>query len=312
MQRFRIGYLSTMYHTSHIIRALGWMEIDMHCQAHWALFGTGPAMVEAFAAGQLDAGYIGLPPAMIGIGRGLPLVCVAGGHVEGTVMIAPAGRAPAGSPADIGAVLAGFRGTRLGTPAAGSIHDVLARHLCRSTGATDIEIRNYPWADLMPEAIRAGEIAGAFGTPPLAVLAANTFSHQVVIPPGCIWPWNPSYGIVVTRDLLEHRADDVARFLTLHERACNLILQQPSDAARAIAGQVRVVAPEFVERVFTVSPCYCACLPQDYIEATMAFVPALRDTGYLKRSLQESEVFDFEIITRVHPGPDHYRAPLQL
>ena len=86
MKQFTIGYLSTMYHTSHLIRAQGWIEKELKLFPEWVLFPTGPAMVEAFAAGSIDLGYIGLPPAMIGIDKGVPLVCIAGGHVEGTVM----------------------------------------------------------------------------------------------------------------------------------------------------------------------------------------------------------------------------------
>jgi len=38
-------------------------------------------------AAHIDIGYVGLPPAIIGVERGCRLVCVAGGHIEGTVLI---------------------------------------------------------------------------------------------------------------------------------------------------------------------------------------------------------------------------------
>ena len=58
MKTLRIGYLSTMYHTSHILKALGWVEKDLKTNAEWQLFGTGPAMVESFRQGKIDIGYI--------------------------------------------------------------------------------------------------------------------------------------------------------------------------------------------------------------------------------------------------------------
>ncbi len=79
----KIGYLTTLYHTSFILRASGRMD-ELDIKASWKLFPNGPAMVEAFEKEELDLGYIGLPPAMIGIARGLK---IAGGHVEGTVLI---------------------------------------------------------------------------------------------------------------------------------------------------------------------------------------------------------------------------------
>ena len=46
-------------------------------------------MMEGFKSENIDMGYIGLPPVMIGIENGLKIKCIGGGHVEGTVMVAP-------------------------------------------------------------------------------------------------------------------------------------------------------------------------------------------------------------------------------
>ncbi|MDL5502662.1 MAG: ABC transporter substrate-binding protein, partial [Candidatus Methanoperedens sp.] len=64
-----------------------WLE-KSGIHATWKLFASGPDIVKAFENKEIDVGYIGLPPAIIGIDRGVPIVCVAGGHVEGTVLIA--------------------------------------------------------------------------------------------------------------------------------------------------------------------------------------------------------------------------------
>ena len=82
----RIGYLTTLYHTSNILRGSGQLK-ELGIEASWKLFPNGPAMMEAFEKEEIDLGYIGLPPAMIWIGRGLKIKCVAGGHVEETVLI---------------------------------------------------------------------------------------------------------------------------------------------------------------------------------------------------------------------------------
>ena len=196
MHTLRIGYLSTMYHTAHLLRPQQRVEQALGIPVEWHLFGTGPAMVAAFADGALDLGYIGLPPAMIGIGRGVPLVCIAGGHVEGTVMIGRAHYLPADACPDTAALLRQFAGRAIGAPTAGSIHDVIARHLLAGCPAATAEMRNYAWADLMPDALARGEIHAAFGTPPLAVVAGRDYGHRILLPPDHIWPWNPSYGIV--------------------------------------------------------------------------------------------------------------------
>ena len=64
---------------------------------------------------------------------------------------------------------------------------------------------NYPWADLMPQAIAEGEMAAAVGTPALAAVASAWYGCSITIPPGLIWPFNPSYGIVAHASVRKQR-----------------------------------------------------------------------------------------------------------
>lgn len=305
MKQLRIGYLSTLYHTSHILKSEGSIDAGLGVEAQWRLFGTGPAMIEAFAQGELDLGYIGLPPAMIGISRGLPLKCIAGGHCEGTVMVGPADTGTAQNVQQRNDILAMFAGKKIGAPASGSIHDSIIRHLLHQQGVAGASVVNYPWADLIPQAISDGEIAAAVGTPPLAAVAQAWYGHSIIIPPGLLWPFNPSYGIIVHAGLLQER-ELLEGFIGLHEGACNCIRQQPVEAARILSRAAKVVDAAFVQKVLAVSPHYCAALPQPYRAATMAFVPVLRELGYSDRDISEREIFDLSFIGQVHPGPHHY------
>jgi len=61
----RIGQLTTAYHTSFILRGLRWIEDRIGEEAQWKLFGGGPPIVNSMEKGELDLGYIGLPPTMI-------------------------------------------------------------------------------------------------------------------------------------------------------------------------------------------------------------------------------------------------------
>lgn len=310
MAQFKIGYLSTMYHTSHIIKAERWIEKCMDTTSEWHLFPTGPAMVDAFAAGTIDIGHIGLPPAMIGIEKGIPIKCIAGGHMEGTLMLAPEDYQSFEELQSIDKVLKQFKGKTIGTPTRGSIHDVIIRNLIEGIDE-NINIKNFSWADLIPEAIDNGEIAGAVGTPPLAVISNQECGTKVVLPPDRLWPHNPSYGIVIRKELLGNRKL-LEDFLTLHERACNLIREQPEEAATIIANEIKVVNSSFVTRVFQISPKYCASLPKSYIDSTMKFLPVLNKLNYIKKSIAEKDVFDFTIVQKIHPHPDHYLNPGNL
>lgn len=305
-QLLRIGYLSTLYHTSFLLRGTSLLK-ERGIGATWTLFPSGPDIVKAMERGELDLGYIGLPPVIIGVDRGLPLKCIAGGHIEGTVIIAGKDTRPLTACPGMREFLAQFAGRAVGTPPRGSIHDVIVNELLKEHGITDILVKNYSWADFLPDALREGEIAAAAGTPALAVAARRYGEAGIMVTPDRLWPFNPSYGIVVMADQLS-REDLLIRFLASHEVACEMIRRDPRSSASVVARATGMVDPEFLLEAYRISPKYCASLPGEYIASTMKFVSTLVSLGYISRSISEEELFDTSLIRRVHPESHHYNA----
>lgn len=269
----------------------------------WSLFATGPAMMEAFESGNIDLGYIGLPPVMIRIEKGLKVKCVAGGHIEGTVMVSPEFYKSFGELESINDVLKQFEGKAIGTPTKGCIHDVIIREMTKDF---NIEIKNYSWADFIPDAIEEGEIEAGVGTPSLATVISNRIDSNIVIPPNKLWPWNPSYGIVAREELIEKSPEFIIDFLKAHEDASNLIRNNPESAADIALGEVGILNKEFVLKTYNVSPRYCTSIPQEYIESTLKFIPVLKNLGYMKGNLKQEDIFNTQFIKKVHPEQNHY------
>ncbi|HXW69420.1 MAG TPA: ABC transporter substrate-binding protein, partial [Dissulfurispiraceae bacterium] len=143
-----IGHLSTFYHTAMLLMAKGTLGKKIGARVEWKLFGTGPAIVNAFEKGELDLAYIGLPPAIIGIARGVEIKCIAGGHIEGTVVCGRTGDRGFPETDDLGAVLRQFSGFKIGVPGNGSIHDVILTDcLDRFELNSFVEVIHFPWAD---------------------------------------------------------------------------------------------------------------------------------------------------------------------
>jgi NitT/TauT family transport system substrate-binding protein len=307
--KIRIGHLSTFYHTAVLLMAQGTIDERLGAEIEWKLMGTGPAIMKAFQSGELDLAYIGLPPAIIGISQGIKVVCVAGGHVEGTVMAGKARWKAFPEAPDLGTVLEQFRGRKIGVPGKGSIHDVILKDGIEHQGLTrEIEVVNFPWADLVTEAVVKDEVAAAIGTPALAI-AINRFANgKVLYPSSKIWPNNPSYGIVADSGFLERERERVEKFLLLHEEATAFIRKEPAKAARVIADFVSVVDEDFVLDTLGVSPKYCAKLTEGYIAATMKFMPVLKQLGYMQTEVAQERIFFRDLIDKIHPGPDHYNA----
>lgn len=279
---------------------------EFEIRPSWKLFPNGPAMMEAFERDEIDLGYVGLPPAMMGIGRGLKIKCIAGGHVEGTVLIGGRSHVAGKTAKD---ALTQFKGMTIGTPQRGSIHDVILRKLISDCGlGDDVLIRNYEWADFILDAMMDGEIEGGCGTPPLAVLAARQLGAKIILSPSKVWPYNPSYGIVASERFIQDSPFALEDFLRRHEDASNLIRERPDMAARLVHSVAGIIEEDFAREVFQVSPKYCASLPDEYIKSAMAFVPALREMGYLDRDLTREDVFCTRLIEKLHPERHHYKV----
>jgi NitT/TauT family transport system substrate-binding protein len=300
MMKIRIGHLSTFYHTSILMIACN----TLGDSAEWKLFGTGPAIVDAFGRDELDLAYIGLPPAVIGMDRGINIKCIAGGHVEGTVICGPGRFSPS---EDMAELLERFTGHTIGVPGKGSIHDVIITDaIDRLALSSKIKVRNFRWADMVLDSLCRGEIDAAVGTPALAVAVMRYANGRILYPPSLLWPYNPSYGIVARDDFIERERDAVMDFLARHEEATALLRDGPDKAAQIIADHVKVVDKAFVLDTLRVSPRYCAALTDEYMASTMEFVKVLKRLGYIKGTLSEEEIFDTSLIKSVHPGKDHY------
>jgi len=307
--KLRIGHLSTFYHTAILLMADKEISGELGAEVEWRLFGTGPAIVNAFEKDELDLAYIGLPPAIIGIARGVRIKCIAGGHMEGTVIAGPKRFMGFPETDDIETVLRQFIGLKIGVPGKGSIHDVIIKqYLERYHLGGEIEIINFQWADLVTEAVVKGDVQAAVGTPALAAAVIRYADGRLLVPPSMIWPNNPSYGIVASNGLIKTEPELLERFLLLHENAAAVLRERPDAAAGVISSYVGFVDRAFVSQVLGISPRYCAQLTDEYIACAMEFVKTLQRLGYIGREVSSSEIFDHSLIRKIHPEKDHYRV----
>jgi NitT/TauT family transport system substrate-binding protein len=302
-QQINIGHLSTLYHTSFILMGMDWLE-KAGIKVTWKLFASGPDIVKAFANKEIDIGYIGLPPAIIGIDRGVPIICVAGGHVEGTVLIAHNEYRTLSELRDIEAVMQQFEGKIIGSPPKGSIHDVIINNIINEA-KLDIKVKNFPWTDFVLEALIDQHIDAAVGTPSLATAASHACETKIIIPPDQLWKNNPSYGIVIRKELMNN-PEIIMRFIQLHEKASNFIRKNPEKAARIVSTLIGIVDEDFVFDTYGISPKYCSMLSSGFVSSTMAFVPVLHRLKYISRIISQDEIFDFSFINIVHKELQHY------
>jgi len=284
------------------------LDNDFNLEVRWKLFGTGPAMVKAFQNKKLDIGYMGLPPAIIGIDRGAPIKCVAGGHIEGTIMLASKMyKTMAQFNNNLSDTFSQFKGHTIGVPSKGSIHDVILNfYLKKYSLLNDIEVKHYKQAEFIATDMQKEILEGGIGTPALAVFASTIFDSHLIIPPEVLWKDNPSYGIFFHEDIIDKEPEIVFKFLN-HNKVASLTLREsPTKAAEIISTTFEILTQNYVSAVLEISPKYCIALSEGYVKSTMEFVRTLKDLGYINKELRISDIFDFKFIQEVHPESEHY------
>lgn len=307
----KIGHLSTAYHTAVLLIGTGWVEEHLGRPVRWTLLPTGPDLVNALDRRDLDIAYIGLTPAMIGIGRGVPIKCVAGGHVEGTVIVGKSEYCTLDEyGGDVSAALGQFKGRAIGCPKRGSIHDIIVRYYLEQAGLQDeVEVKNFDSAEFIAEGMAEGAVDAAGATPSILSYLGffrGSFDAKVVVAPSRLWPYNPSYGVFARNDLIEEQPDIVEGFLAMHKRATEQMRERPAEAARIVAKVMELVDEAYVLQAYKVSPKYCIALPDEYVNATLRFVEPLKSLGYLQKDLSAKDIFDLRFVQRIHPESHHY------
>jgi len=309
-EELKIGHLSTAYHTNFILMGDDKLERDLKIKVKWFLFGTGPLMVEAFKNGELDVGYMGLPPAVIGIDNGVPIKCVAGGHVEGTIMIGKQNYKPISQlNGNIYETLLQFKGYSIGTPSVGSIHDaILSYYLEKYNLKNDIKVKNYKQAEFIAIDMQKGILEGGVGTPALVVFARTILKSHLIIPAHYLLANNPSYGIFFHETLIEDYPELVFTFLQHHKKASFLLRESQSKAAEIISRTFTILNnnKQYVKAVLEISPKYCVALSEGYLKSTEGFINTMHRLGYIKEKLTRDKIFNFKFVKEVHPEVEHY------
>ncbi|MFX1420034.1 MAG: ABC transporter substrate-binding protein [Promethearchaeota archaeon] len=307
-EELNIGHLSTVYHTNFILIENKEFKKKINRNINWILFGTGPEMVQAFKDKKLDIGYMGLPPAIIGIGNKVPIKCIAGGHVEGTIIIARNKYKTLNDLHDnIYDTLAQFRGKSIGVTSKGSIHDVILNYNLKKYDLLDqVEVRHYNQAEFIALDMKQSNIEAGVGTPALAVFASSMLNSHIIIPPEFLWGNNPSYGIFFHEKIIENYPELAINFLKYHKEASFILRNNPSKAAEIICKNVKILKIDYVKSVLEISPKYCIALSGGYIDSTMKFVKSLFKLGYINKILKINDIFDLQFVKRVHPEGEHY------
>lgn len=199
-------------------------------------FANGSQVSEAFAAGAIDASYVGPGPAINAFLRGVPIQIYAGAANAGAVLVARSGSGVRNVKA--------LSGKKVAVPTRGSTQDISLRHLLHENGlkATDeggtVTVIPIDPAN-MPAAFATNQVDAALVQEPWGAVMESQ-GARLIANEKAIWNGGDytTTVLVVNTDYAKKNPDAVKALIRGHLSAINFIRSSNAGAQKAISDAI--------------------------------------------------------------------------
>jgi sulfonate transport system substrate-binding protein len=251
----------------------------------WSSFPSGPPIIESFAAGQQDIGFLGDNPALIGKAAGLntKIIALTSAGPKGLAVVVPS-KSTIKSPKDL-------KGKKIAVVKGSYAHHLLLLVLQKG-GLTvnDIELINLSQADIATSIVNGNIDAGAVWDPlvtklttdgSVRVLADGTGLKKGVLV------------IIASNDFVLKNREKTKALLKAYQRGNAFIKANPQAAAQLIAEDVKLPATLLVTvlKKFDFNPAIHTDDVQE-IKKSEAF---LRSNGLIKSPVNVDDFVDIRL-----------------
>lgn len=278
-----IGYLPTNHYAALFVAEERGMFDREGIKIEIVEFKAGPELVKAAGIGEIDTGYVGVPPANMAIAREMPVKVVASVNPEGSGIVV-------GNDTNIRGI-EDLRGRTIAIPMIGSIQDVLLKDVLAKNNISPEEVNIIELeVPLMVKALQAGEIDGFVAWEPFVTIAKLEGYGNVLMYSGEIWKGHPSSVVIATDDLRKNNPDVLRRFLKVHAEATDYVNAHKDEAAYIVSEKLGT--PVEVEKESLRRMKFEAMPTDEFIEGTLRFAQIQRQLELIERDLTREDIFD--------------------
>lgn len=223
---------------------IGYLQADIHQLACWValekgfykeqgldvkvagIFKAGPEEMSAFAAGELDMGYVGEAPATTAVANGAAQVQVlAQVNTEGSAIMV-------GKDSTI-AKVPQLAGKSVAVPGHSTVQDFLVRKALdqNKVPAKQVKIMVVKPPEMIG-ALRTNQIDSFIAWEPYPAKAQTMGLGKVLATSAQIWPDHPCCVLVADEKFLKARPEDAKKMVAAHVKATDFINQHPQEALK--------------------------------------------------------------------------------
>jgi NitT/TauT family transport system substrate-binding protein len=185
---------------------------------------NGPAQMLAFAAGDLDAGYVGIVPALISKSKGTDFKIVASANLEGSAIIT---KPEIKSAQDL-------NGKTVGTPGVGTIQDALLSMFEKKFGISTTH-KSYSGPSTLPLDFEKGQIDAYIAWEPFVAEAFVKGLGNINYTSNDILPHHQCCVFYVSGKIFREQPDLAKRLVKVHFKAMKYVVDHPEDAKKIFA-----------------------------------------------------------------------------
>ncbi len=220
----RIGYLQSDLHHLPVFVALekGLFEDEGLQVTVGGIFRAGPEEMSAFAADELDVGYVGLAPAATAALNGVAEITVlAQVNIEGSAVVCRPGTE----------TLTQLGDKTVAIPGHATMQDCLIQKGARNAGLTSDMLRLMVLKppEMLP-ALEAGNIDCFIAWEPYPTQALSMGTGRIMARSSTLWKEHPCCVLIAQNHFAHNRQEDTEKIIRAHRKACIFISEHPEEA----------------------------------------------------------------------------------
>lgn len=293
-----------------VMEGMGWTK-EAGLNLELTRFPNGPAIVQAIASGKMDMMCFGIGPAMVTRGKGVKLKVVAAGIVEQIGVIAQGDLVSYFNKYKDAEALRQFakdkgRKPKIASFPKGSVPDTVTRHwLIKSLGMELDEVQLIGMgASRVQQALLTKSVDAAGILEPILTIVENKLPGATVVARAEeMMPGQPGSTIAVRENVLaEHRAA-IVKFIELHIRATELLLNEPEKAAPHVKNFIAkgLLSDDIVLKALKSPSSNFRSSPNDILEATQ-YMHDFQKSAKIKTNVSVDGLFDLSVYKDAKAG----------
>jgi NitT/TauT family transport system substrate-binding protein len=277
-----IGYLPTDHDSAlFVAEAKNWFK-DNNINVNLVEFSSGGSLMVAIASGHIDLGYVGVPPALGSISKGIPVKIVSSVQNEGSGIVVA-------NDSNIHSI-EDLNHKNIVTPGTASIQNVLLTYALKQHGISknNVSVSDSNVASMI-NALRTNKTDAIVAYEPYVTIPVEDGSGVEIASSHDILPNHPCCVMVAREDFIKNKKSTLKTILDIHENATKFIINNSDEAATLLPDTI--VKNVSVEQKSLKNIEFTYGLDDEYIDRVMNFINIEINLGFIKKSIPKEKIF---------------------